>query len=75
MNESSILIKGARLYGAGDPVDVLVTDGQIAEIGSKLVADLGMGQRPAIRTDGLDISRYDRKSAAGRPLVLDSKGA
>ena len=41
----------------------------------KLVADLVMGQRPAIRTDGLDISRYDRKSAAGRPLVLDSKGA
>ncbi|MCY1537998.1 D-amino acid dehydrogenase 1 [compost metagenome] len=41
----------------------------------KLVADLVMGQRPAIRTDGLDLSRYDRKAKAGRPLVLDSKGA
>nr|WP_208407883.1 dihydroorotase [Amycolatopsis granulosa] len=27
------MIKGARLYGAGDPVDVLVTGGTIAEIG------------------------------------------
>ena len=41
----------------------------------KLVADLVMGQRPAIRADGLDLSRYDRKSSASRPLVLDSKGA
>ncbi|EHR51569.1 dihydroorotase, multifunctional complex type [Saccharomonospora marina XMU15] len=29
---SEILITGARLYGAGDPVDVLVADGHIAEI-------------------------------------------
>ena len=36
MNQSSILIRGVRLYGAGDPVDVLVTDGQIAEIGTHL---------------------------------------
>ena len=34
MNQSSVLIKGVRLYGEGDPVDVLVTDGQIAEIGN-----------------------------------------
>ena len=29
-----ILIKGARIYGAGDPVDVLVSDGVIREIGA-----------------------------------------
>ena len=42
MNQTSILIKGVRLYGEGDRVDVLVTDGQIAEIGTKLVADLDL---------------------------------
>ncbi|NIH79954.1 dihydroorotase [Amycolatopsis viridis] len=30
---TQVLIKGARLYGEGDPVDVLVTGGTIAEIG------------------------------------------
>ncbi|MEH3128332.1 MAG: dihydroorotase [Mycolicibacterium neoaurum] len=28
----SVLIKGVRLYGAGDPVDVLIADGQITRI-------------------------------------------
>ncbi|MGN7782582.1 dihydroorotase [Mycolicibacterium sp. 22603] len=28
----SVLIKGVRLYGAGDPVDVLIADGQISRI-------------------------------------------
>lgn len=32
----SVLIRGVRLYGEGDPVDVLVDDGQIAEIGAGL---------------------------------------
>ena len=40
LSSNSILIKGVRLYGDGDQVDVLVTDGQIAEIGTGLVADL-----------------------------------
>ncbi|MGK2868703.1 MAG: dihydroorotase [Mycobacterium sp.] len=35
----TVLIKGVRLYGEGDPVDVLVADGQIAEIGSGLASD------------------------------------
>ena len=35
----SVLIRGVRLYGQGDPVDVLVADGQIAAIGSGLAAD------------------------------------
>jgi dihydroorotase len=34
--QAPILIRGARLYGEGDPVDVLVADGQIAEIGTGL---------------------------------------
>ena len=42
LSSNSILIKGVRLYGEGDPVDVLVTDGQIAEIGTGLVADLDL---------------------------------
>ncbi|NTY58901.1 dihydroorotase [Mycolicibacterium sphagni] len=32
----SVFIRGVRLYGEGDQVDVLVADGQIAEIGPKL---------------------------------------
>jgi len=32
----SVLIRGVRLYGEGEQVDVLVADGQIAEIGPKL---------------------------------------
>ena len=33
-----VLIKGVRLYGEGDQVDVLVADGQIAQIGPELDA-------------------------------------
>jgi dihydroorotase len=36
-----ILIRGARLYGEGEQVDVLVADGQIAEIGPKLAVPDG----------------------------------
>ena len=32
----SVLLRGVRLYGEGDPVDVLVADGQIAEIAPEL---------------------------------------
>ena len=32
----SVLIRGVRLYGEGDRVDVLVDDGQIVEIGAGL---------------------------------------
>lgn len=35
----SLVIKGVRLYGEGDPVDVLVADGVITEIGRDLDAD------------------------------------
>ena len=41
----------------------------------KLVADQVMGQRPAIRTDGLGISRYERGATSSPSLVLDGKGA
>jgi dihydroorotase len=33
-----VLIRGVRLYGEGDPLDVLVADGQIAEMGADLKA-------------------------------------
>ncbi len=32
----SVLIRGVRLYGEGDPVDVLVSDGQIVDVGPGL---------------------------------------
>ena len=35
----SVLIKGVRLYGEGDPVDVRIADGQIAEIGTGIAAE------------------------------------
>ena len=35
---SAVLIKGVLLYGEGEPVDVLLADGQIAEIGTALSA-------------------------------------
>ena len=34
----SVLIRGVRLYGEGDRVDVLASDGQIADIGADLAA-------------------------------------
>jgi dihydroorotase len=34
-----VLIKGVRLYGEGDPVDVRIADGQIAEIGTGIAAE------------------------------------
>ncbi|MDP9167235.1 MAG: dihydroorotase, partial [Actinomycetota bacterium] len=37
----SLLIRGVLLYGEGEPVDVLVADGQIAEIGSAIDAPEG----------------------------------
>ncbi|WP_280272866.1 dihydroorotase [Nocardia wallacei] len=36
MSGSDVLIKNVRLYGAGDPVDVLLADGEIREIGTDL---------------------------------------
>ena len=39
----SVLLRGVRLYGEGDRVDVLVDDGQIADIGAGL-ADAGRRQ-------------------------------
>jgi len=38
---ATILIRGVRLYGEGDPVDVLIGDGQIAEFGPALKAPGG----------------------------------
>lgn len=41
----------------------------------KLVADQVMGQRPAISTDGLGLSRYERGASSNPSLVLGGKGA
>ncbi|MGV0634165.1 dihydroorotase [Mycolicibacillus trivialis] len=37
----SVLIRGVRPYGEGEPVDVAVADGQITEIGADLTAPAG----------------------------------
>ncbi|WP_433655944.1 dihydroorotase [Nocardia sp. CA-128927] len=36
---TELLIKGARIYGEGEPVDVLIADGVIREIGAGVSAD------------------------------------
>ncbi|MEV6769048.1 dihydroorotase [Nocardia sp. NPDC051030] len=36
---NNVLIKNARIYGEGEPVDVLIADGEIREIGAGLKAD------------------------------------
>ena len=41
----SVLIRGVRLYGEGDRLDVLVSDGQIADGGK----NDGLGERAAAR--------------------------
>ncbi|PPA75791.1 D-amino acid dehydrogenase small subunit [Achromobacter spanius] len=41
----------------------------------KLVADQVTGQRPAISTDGLGLSRYERGASSNPSLVLGGKGA
>ena len=38
----SVLLRGVQLYGEGDPVDVLVADGQIADIGAGLAESGGL---------------------------------
>ncbi|EME17477.1 dihydroorotase [Rhodococcus triatomae] len=38
MSGGEVIIRGALLYGEGEPTDVLVRDGEIAEIGSGLTA-------------------------------------
>ncbi|MFF0813898.1 dihydroorotase [Rhodococcus sp. NPDC003318] len=39
--EDTVLVAGARLYGEGEPADVLIRDGVIAEIGAGLAAPEG----------------------------------
>ncbi|MCB0933789.1 MAG: dihydroorotase [Mycobacterium sp.] len=41
MTGGPVLVKGVLLYGEGDPVDVLVSEGQIAEIGTAVPAPDG----------------------------------
>jgi dihydroorotase len=58
MTGSNLLIKGARLYGEGDPVDLLLSDGVIAEIGPEIGPDIGAGlanpdDTEVIEADGL----------------------
>ena len=48
----SVLIRGVRLYGEGDPVDVLIDDGQIAQIGPKLGGTKGLDAGDVIDAPG-----------------------
>ncbi|MCU1652940.1 MAG: pyrC [Pseudonocardia sp.] len=54
MTGSNLLIKGARLYGEGDPVDLLLADGVIAEIGPEIGTGLdATDDTEVIEADGL----------------------
>ncbi|MDT7584926.1 MAG: dihydroorotase [Pseudonocardiales bacterium] len=54
MTGSNLLIKGARLYGEGDPVDLLLSDGVIAEIGPEIGTGLeNPDDTEVIEADGL----------------------
>ncbi|WP_445184323.1 dihydroorotase [Pseudonocardia sp. Cha107L01] len=54
MTGSNLLIKGARLYGEGDPVDLLLADGVIAEIGPEIGTGLeNPDDTEVIEADGL----------------------
>lgn len=57
----SVLIRGVRLYGAGDAVDVLVSDGVITEIGAELPAG----------TDGGDPDVIDARGQVLLPGLVD----
>jgi dihydroorotase len=58
-----MLIKNARLYGEGDPVDVVVRDGVIAEIGAGLAA-------PTAEDDTDDDTDNDTEVIDATGLVL-----
>ena len=49
----SWVIKDVLLYGEGDPVDVLLADGRIAEIGSGLTGDETYDGKGAVLLPGL----------------------
>jgi dihydroorotase len=57
MTGSNLLIKGALLYGEGDPVDLLLSDGVIAQIGTGIGIGTGSDTDPddteVIEADGL----------------------
>ena len=52
----SVLLRGVRLYGEGDQVDVLVDGGQIADIGAGLAESGGLDKA----SDVIDASGHTR---------------
>ena len=79
MTGGPVLVKGVLLYGEGDPVDVLVSEGQIAEIGTAVPAPDGAEVVDApggfccpvwsicIRTSGSRVANTPRTSKRVRP--------
>lgn len=66
----STVISGVRLYGEGDPVDVLISDGQIVEIGSGLTGDEVIGAAGQIMLPGfVDLHTHLREP--GREYAED----
>jgi dihydroorotase len=62
-----VLIKGARLYGQGDPVDVLVADGVIAAIGGQ--AGAGEAHAVAEVAEVAEVADVEVVEAAGQVLL------
>src|SRR4051794_2389791 len=53
MTDSRWVLKDVLLYGEGDPVDVLLVDGRIAEIGTGLTGDETYDGKGAVLLPGL----------------------
>ena len=55
----ALLLRRVRPYGEGDPVDVLVRDGRIAEIGPDLVADATSGTTGPEDAGAVEVVDFD----------------
>ncbi|WP_314033847.1 dihydroorotase [Dietzia sp. CH92] len=55
----ALLLRRVRPYGEGDPVDVLVRDGRIAEIGPDLVADATSGTTAPADAGSVEVVDFD----------------
>lgn len=64
------LIKGVRLYGEGDPVDVVIADGQIADIGEGLTGDEVIDTSGQIMLPGL-VDLHTHLREPGREYAED----
>ncbi len=69
----SWVIKDVRLYGEGEPVDVLLRDGVIAEIGTGLIGDESVDGAGCVLLPGLvDLHTHLREPGRGDAETVDT---